>query len=105
MEYRSTCLCASGKKLKKFSNFLSFRAMFGAIFRVMVFKKILEMRKLARHFNCFVSEFVWGKYIFSTFPLISVKIVHVGYICMYFLKMIFLRRELMKITFSVGSYT
>ena len=61
MEYKSTCLCASGKKLKKFNNFLRYRALFGTIFRVMFFKKIREVGlcKLARYFNCFVSEFFW----------------------------------------------
>ena len=59
MEYKSTCLCASGKKLEKLNNFLRFRALFGTIFRVMVYKKIREVRKMARHFNCFVSEFLW----------------------------------------------
>ena len=43
MEYKSTCLCASGKKLEKFNNFLRFRALFGTIFRVMFFKKIREV--------------------------------------------------------------
>ena len=40
MEYKRTCLCASGKKLEKFNIFLRFRALFGTIFRVMFFKKI-----------------------------------------------------------------
>ena len=43
MEYKSTCLCASGKKLEKFNNFLRFRALFGTFFRVMFFKKIREV--------------------------------------------------------------
>ena len=53
--------------MEKFNNFLHFRALFGTIFRVMVFKKIREVRKLERHFNCFVSAFWWGNCIFSTF--------------------------------------
>ena len=67
MEYRSACLCASGKKYEKFNIFLSFRAMSGTNFIVMVFKKIREVRKLTHHFNCFVSVFLWGNCIFSTF--------------------------------------
>ena len=39
----------------------------GTIFRVMVFKKIGEVRKLERHFNCFVSAFLRRNCIFSTF--------------------------------------
>ena len=38
MEYGSTCICASGKKFGKFNNFLTFRAPFDTIFRVIVFK-------------------------------------------------------------------
>ena len=65
MEYKSTCLCASGKKLEKFNNFLRFRALFGTIFRVMFFKKIREVGlcKLARYFNCFVSDFFWKLHV------------------------------------------
>ena len=43
MEYKSTCLCASGKKLEKFNNFLRFRALFGTFFRVSFLKKIREV--------------------------------------------------------------
>ena len=59
MEYKSTCLCASGKKLEKFNNFLRFRALFGTSFRVSCFKKIREVGNWPLYFNCFVSEFFW----------------------------------------------
>ena len=94
-------LCASGKKEGQCNNFLRFRALFGTIFRVMIIKKIREVRWHVVSIVLFLN-ILWGNCMFSTFYCTLLKIVHA---LMHFLKMIFLRGELMRITFDVGRVT
>ena len=105
MEYGSTCtICASERKCVKFNNFTRFRALCDIIVRVMFFKKICEARWHAVSIVLFLTFCGETAYLVRFIELNLVKNCKCMHI-MHFMNMLFLRGELMRITFNVGKVT